>query len=72
MINLINVYVKEWVDFGSVMMYNKMLICILFIKEKKFSNFGFEVKVKYLEFINEKVFGFWYLFRRFKMFFYNV
>lgn len=40
---------KLWVDFLSLMIYNKICMCILFIKEKEFSEFGFDVEVKYLD-----------------------
>lgn len=70
--NPTNAYVKEWVDPGSATMHNKTSTCILFTKEKKFSNFGFEAEAKYLELTNDKALDSWYLFRRFKMSLYNV
>lgn len=57
-----NMFLKQWVDFISLMMNNKILICILFIKKKKFSKFGFEVEVKYLDFIFDKDYMNWYFF----------
>lgn len=65
--NIKKINIKYWVDFISIMLYYKILICILFIKEKKFSEFGFDVEVKYLDLlfdddnIDEKVKD-WYFF----------
>lgn len=66
-IDFLKVLLKLWVDFFSLMIYNKIFMCILFIKEKEFSEFGFDVEVKYLDLlfdddnIDEKVKD-WYFF----------
>lgn len=45
---------KRWVDPTSSMMYNKTSTCILFNKNKTFSNFGFDAEAKYVDLILDK------------------
>lgn len=70
--DLVKSFVKNWIDFNSLMMYCKMLICILFNEEKEFNEFGFVVEVKYLDLMLENDYYNWYFFRRFKMVFYEI
>lgn len=67
-----NTFLKQWVDPTSSMMYNKTSTCILFTKEKEFSQFGFDAEAKYLDLIFDKEQKDWYFFRRFKMSLYDL
>lgn len=69
--DLIKSFLKNWVDFISLMMYCKILICVLFNKEKELDKFGFEVEVKYLDLMFENDYDDWYFFGRFKMVLYE-
>ncbi|XP_065939319.1 heat shock 70 kDa protein 12B-like [Magallana gigas] len=59
------------------MIYNKTSTCILFTKEKEFSEFGFDAEAKYLDLLHDvdntsgKAKD-WYVFRRFKMALYEL
>nr|XP_022299845.1 heat shock 70 kDa protein 12A-like [Crassostrea virginica] len=64
-------YLKQWVDPGSSMMYNKTSTCILFDESVNFSKFGFEAEAKYLDLIMDNEHRTWYFFRRFKMTLYD-
>ena len=64
-------YLKQWVDPGSSMMYNKTSTCILFDESVNFSKFGFEAESKYQDLIMDNEHKTWYFFRRFKMTLYD-
>lgn len=61
------VFLKQWIDPSSTLMYNKTSTSILFDENEKFSRFGFEAEAKYLELTFENKHRSWYFFRRFKM-----
>ena len=61
------VFLKQWTDPTSTMIYNKTSTCILFDEKEKFSRFGFEAEAKYLDLAFENKHNSWYFFRRFKM-----
>ncbi|XP_078341045.1 heat shock 70 kDa protein 12A-like isoform X2 [Crassostrea virginica] len=64
-------YLKQWVDPGSSMIYNKTSTCILFDESVNFSKFGFEAESKYQDLIMDNEHKTWYFFRRFKMTLYD-
>lgn len=76
-IDPLKVTMKSWVDPSSSMIYKKTSTCILFTKEKEFSEFGFDAEAKYLDLLldddntDEKAKD-WYFFRRFKMALYEL
>lgn len=52
-IDPLKVSLKSWVDPLSSMIYNKTSTCILFTKEKEFSEFGFDAEAKYLDLLHD-------------------